>query len=155
MVEPLSRASFEQMKVDLDSLKEFESSILEVLKDLTTGSISAIEPMERTVAFADYGTGFHEAYAMGWSTFGVVEHVKELAAMLRQQIEAMALTIRMAADTTVAADDGARSKLSTLLYGTEVGKQPYTVKPGTQPASTGTATAAGTGSSATQTAGTG
>ncbi|MCF2531369.1 hypothetical protein [Yinghuangia soli] len=154
MINEMDGVSLERMMVDLDSLKEFEASILSVLDDLTSGSVSAVNPVDGVVKADDYGTGFNEAYFIAWGTIGVVEHVKRLATMLHQQIEAMAMTIQMAGDKTVAADDGAKQKLSKLLYGDgkSADTRPYSDKP-TQVAPS--QTSAGTGASTTEVAGTG
>lgn len=141
---PMSAATVEQMKMDLASMREFETTILEVLDDLTGGDIAIDDPVAGRLKWDYYGTGFEEAYHIALSSSFMVEEVRKFARMLRAHIEAMALTIRMAGDKTLLADESARSKLALLIYG-EPGKDPrYTVEPG-PPAPTAPPTVPGSG----------
>ncbi|MDI2128186.1 hypothetical protein [Yinghuangia seranimata] len=110
---PEDQAAVRQMKVDLESLKQFETDILKVLDELTDSK--ATDPVQGLVQFTNYGTGFNEATAVGWGTYGVVENLKRLSTVLHKQIEAMALSIQIAQATTAEAEETNKIKLSQIF----------------------------------------
>ncbi|UGQ14249.1 hypothetical protein LO772_12020 [Yinghuangia sp. ASG 101] len=135
---PMSTAAVEQLKMDLASMREFETTVLGVLEDLTAGDVVIDDPVAGRLKWDYYGTGFEEAYHIALSSSFMVEEVRRFARMLSAHIEAMALTIRMAGDKTLLADESARHRLALLIYG-EPGKDPrYNVEPAPPPTTTGT-----------------
>lgn len=126
---PMTAAAVEQLKMDLASMQAFEASIQEVLEDLTSGDVVVDDPVAGRLVWQHYGTGFEEALHIAVTSTFMVEEVRKFARMLSAQIEAMALTIRMATDKTLQADQEAREKLAYLIHG-KLGDDPrYNVEP--------------------------
>lgn len=118
------------MRMDLESLRAFEKSIREVLTEFEQYSVR--DPVTGYLKASHYGTGFNEAYAVALASGFAVEDVKRFADMLHRQIEAMALTVRMAADSTLRTDRKASAELKRLLQG-KPGSRPYTIEPSAGP----------------------
>lgn len=117
------------MRMDLESLRAFEKSIREVLKDFADYNVR--DPVAGYLKPSHYGTGFNEAYAVALASGFTVMDIKRFADMLHKQIEAMELTVRMAADSTLRADRKASVELARLIQG-KPGERPYTIEPTTQ-----------------------
>lgn len=126
---PGDQAYLTKLKMDLESLTEFEKDVRAALEELLADTKKMTEYGGIGVKWADYGTGFNEAYVIGLRAGFAAEDIRSLLKMLHQQMEAMALSIKMAGDQTFAADEQQRKTLSKLLYGTENGGKPYNVDP--------------------------
>lgn len=124
---PEDQAYLTKLKMDLESLGEFEKDVRAALEELLADTKKMTEYGGIGVKWADYGTGFNEAYAIGLRAGFAAEDIRSLLKMLHQQMEAMAISIKMAGDETFAADEEQRKTLSKLLYGTENGGKPYNV----------------------------
>lgn len=121
-----SNQSSADMKVDLAALKNFESAILKVLDDLTADDADMFDPYAAPLfgnvnELGEISGDFAEATGLMFISGYAVSNIRQLAKMVRQQIEAMALTIKMAGDSSAMADQKNQAKLSTMLYG-EQGK---------------------------------
>lgn len=104
----------EQLKVGLEQLTTFQNTVKTILDDLRAGAISN-SPTGPPAPPGSYGTGFAESESVLLTFTGVTTRLEKFARTLRLQVEAMQLSVRMAADKTEAADTGNRQRLAALL----------------------------------------
>lgn len=120
------------MRVHLDGLQEFETTIKTILDELNPpGSVTGLDrPATEDVHEQAYGKDFLEAQLVQGATDRISQHIRDLAVKLHLQIEAMRLTIRMSADKAAAADQDNKDAMSKVLGEYE---SKYPTKPGTPP----------------------
>ncbi len=129
-----------QMTADLESLKSFQREVLAILDRLNVEHLPTVDAVPAQLVPAIFGAGFPEADYTSKTALAVAEEIRDFARMLHRQIEAMALTIRMATDATAATEEENKRKLVLLLQGAPGDKPPFNV---TAPAPVVTVTAPG------------
>ncbi|WP_436788550.1 hypothetical protein [Yinghuangia sp. YIM S10712] len=105
------------MTADLESLKSFEREVLAILDRLNIEHLPTVDAVPAELAPAIFGAGFTEADYASKTALAVAEEIRSFARMLHKQIEALALTIRIAADTTAVTEGENKRKLLTLILG--------------------------------------
>jgi hypothetical protein len=114
---PEDKAALDQMQVDLESLRTFEREVLDILADLGEGNAPTKQALAGEVQDGDFGRDFEEAQFIAQATGATITRIADLADVLHRQVEAMALTVRMAGDSTAAADEANRRRMAKLLRG--------------------------------------
>lgn len=107
-----------RMAADLEAMKSFEREVLAALERLDIEHLPTVDAVPGKFVPAHFGAGFPEAQMMFAKSVEVTENIRGFARALRAQIEAMALTIRMATDTTAATEEENKRKLAALLQET-------------------------------------
>ncbi|UGQ14241.1 hypothetical protein LO772_11980 [Yinghuangia sp. ASG 101] len=114
-------------------MKSFEREVLAILERLNVEHLPAVDAIPTQLVPAAFGTGFVEADDTASRVLAVVEEVRNFARMLHKQIEALALTIRMATDSTAATEEENKRKLLLLIQAAP-GEQPAFNVPAQTPA---------------------
>lgn len=122
--------STQNIKLSVDHLTEFESTVNKVIEDLRAGFISD-KPAGEPLQPGAYGKGFQEAALVDTTLATVVGHLERLSKVLHAQIEAMKLTVRMASDKTQEADETNKAEMARIFQEIRAGAAPRTA---TQPA---------------------
>jgi hypothetical protein len=113
---PEDKAALDQMTVDLESLRTFEREVQAVLADMSGGDVSLKNPVAGAVSMQDFGQDFEEGTAVSLLLAFTEMRISDLADKLHQHIEAMALTVKMASDSTAAAEESNRHRMAKMLY---------------------------------------
>lgn len=113
---PEDKAALDQMTVDLESLRTFEREVQAVLADMSGGDVSLKYPVAGAVSMKDFGQDFEEVTAVSLLLAFTEMRISDLADKLHQHIEAMALTVKMAGDSTAAAEESNRHRMAKMLY---------------------------------------
>lgn len=113
---PEDKAALDQMTVDLESLRTFEREVQAVLADMSGGDVSLKNPVAGAVSMNDFGQDFEEVTAVSLLLAFTEMRISDLADKLHQHIEAMALTVKMASDSTAAAEESNQKRMSKMLY---------------------------------------
>ncbi|MCF2528671.1 hypothetical protein [Yinghuangia soli] len=101
------------MEMSRPSLEAFEMKVRQV-RDMLESSANNTQ-LGNLLTNTSFGQGFSEAAAVGNALQAVRTNITTLHEMIVQQLEIMALTIKMAGDKTEESDEANRQKLGQLL----------------------------------------